>query len=171
MSGELKFFIGITIGISIGFVFGDLVLGISIGIVLGVFLTKLIKSNKENKCIYNFDLIANIPKELRGESMGVSAEDWFNEANDEHNILNQIDIDFDYCKNEYLKFGEEEFIIEVRIEDGDAFHKEYLYEHIKSVLRKFENDFNTKWEGEFYIDNGKEDYICHAPHFDLEINN
>ena len=170
MSGELKFFIGVVIGVGIGFVFGDLVLGISIGIALGVVLTKFIKFNKENKCIYNFDLIAKIPKELRGESKGVSAEHWFNEVNDEHNILNQIDIDFDYCEDEDLKFGKEEFIIEVRIEDGDAFHKDYLYEHIKSVLRKFESDFNTKWEGEFYIDDGKKDYICYAPHFDLEIN-
>ena len=45
-----------------------------------------------------------------------------------------------YNADEYLKFGEEEFIVEVRLEDGDAFHNEYLYEHIKSVLRKFEND-------------------------------
>ena len=47
MSGELKFFVGVSIGVGIGFVFGDLVLGISIGIVLGAVFTKLIKSNKE----------------------------------------------------------------------------------------------------------------------------
>ena len=170
MSGELKFFVGVLIGAGIGFVFGDLVLGISISIALGAVFTKLIKSNKEKTCIYNFDLVAKIPKELKGESKGVSAEDWFIEANDEYNILNQIDIDFDYCEEQDLKFGEEEFIIEVRIEDGDAFHKEYLYEHIKSVLRKFENDFKTKWKGQFYIDDGKEDYICYAPSFELEIN-
>tara|TARA_Y100000590_G_C15716027_1_gene1011936 strand:+ start:1297 stop:1644 length:348 start_codon:yes stop_codon:yes gene_type:complete len=115
MSGELKFFVGVSIGVGIGFVFGDLVLGISIGIVLGAVFTKLIKSNNEKKCIYNFELVAKIPKELKGESKGVSVEDWFVEANDEHNILNQIDIDFDYCEEGDLKFGEDEFIVEVRI--------------------------------------------------------
>ena len=102
---------------------------------------------------------------------GVKVQDWFNEVNDEHNILNQIDIDFGYCEEEDLKFGEEEFIVEVRLEDGDAFHNEYLYEHIKSVLRKFENDFKTQWEGQFYIYDGKDDYICYAPNYEIEINN
>ena len=94
----LKFSIGILIGVGIGYVFGDLVLGISIGVVLGTVFVKLIKSNKKKKCIYNFDLVAKIPKELKGKSKGVNAEDWFNEANDEYNILNQIDIDFNYCE-------------------------------------------------------------------------
>jgi len=170
MSGKLKFFISISIGIGIGLVFGDLVLGISIGMALGAALIILIKSNKSKRCIYNFDLIAKIPIELKGVSKGVSAEDWFVESNDEYNILNQIDIDFDYSEEKDLKFGEEEFAIEVRIEKGDAFHKEYLYEHIKKVLRKFENDFNTTWEGEFYMDDGEKEYICYAPNFDLEFN-
>ena len=134
-------------------------------------ILKLIKSNKKKKCIYNFDLIAKIPTELKGMSKGVKVEEWFNEVNDEYNILNQIDIDFGYCEEEDLKFGEEEFIVEVRLEDGDAFHNEYLYEHIKSVLRKFENDFKTQWEGQFYIYDGKDDYICYAPNFKIEINN
>ena len=145
-------------------------MGISIGLVLGAVFLKLIKINKKKKYIYNFDLVAKIPKKLKGKSKGVNAEDWFNEANDEHNILNQIDIDFDYCEEEDLKFGEEEFIVDVKVEDGDAFHKEYLYDHIKSVLKNFENDFNTKWEGQFYIDDGEKDYICYAPNFDLQIN-
>ena len=170
MSSELKFFIGILIGLGIGFVYSDLKLGISIGLVLGVILIVLIKSNRSKKCIYNFDLVAKIPIELKGVGKGVSAEDWFVESNDEYNILNQIDIDFGYCEENDLKFGEEEFIVEVKIEEGDAFHKEYLYEHIKKVLRKFENDFNTRWEGEFYIDDGEKEYICYAPNFDLEIN-
>ena len=165
----LKFFIGVLIGVGIGYVFGDLALGISIGVVLGTVFVKLIKSNKKKKCIYNFDLVAKIPKELKGNSKGVNAEDWFNEANDEYNILNQIDIDFDYCEEEDLKFGEEEFIVEVRVEDGDAFHDEYLYEHIKSVLKKFESDFKTEWKGQFYIYDGKEDYICYAPDYEIEI--
>ena len=130
----------------------------------------VIKSNNKKKCIYNFDLIVKIPKELKGENKGVSVENWFNETNDEYNILNQIDMYFDYCEDEDLKFGEEEFIVEVKVEDGDAFHKEYLYDHIKSVLKNFENDFNTKWEGQFYIDDGEKDYICYAPNFDLQIN-
>ena len=129
------------------------------------------KLSKKKKCIYNFDLIAKIPIELKGMIKGVKVEDWFNEVNDEHNILNQIDIDFGYCEEEDLKFGEEEFIVEVRLEDGDAFHNEYLYEHIKSVLRKFENDFKTQWEGQFYIYDGKDDYICYAPKYEIEINN
>ena len=104
-------------------------------------------------------------------SKGVKVEDWFNEVNDEYNILNQIDIDFGYCEEEDLKFGEEEFIVEVRLEDGDAFHNDYLYEHIKSVLRKFENDFKTQWEGQFYIYDGKDDYICYAPIYEIETNN
>ena len=162
MSGELKFFIGISIGIGIGLAFGDLVLGISIGMALGAALVILIKSNKSIRCIYNFDLVAKIPTELKGLSKGVSVEDWFVESNDEYNILNQIDIDFDY--------SEEEFAVGVRIEKGDAFHKEYLYKHIKKVLRKFENDFNTKWVGEFYMDDGEKEYICYAPNFDLEVN-
>ena len=29
--------------------------------------------------------------------VGNKVEDWFNEVNDEYNILNQIDIDFGYC--------------------------------------------------------------------------
>ena len=136
-----------------------------------VWCLKLIKSSKKKKCIYNFDLIAKIPIELKGMLKGVKVEDWFNEVNDEYNILNQIDIDFGYCEEEDLKFGEEEFIVEVRLEDGDAFHNEYLYEHIKSVLRKFENDFKTQWEGQFYIYDGKDDYICNAPNFEIEINN
>ena len=131
----------------------------------------MIKSSKKKKCIYNFDLIAKIPIELKGMINGVKVQDWFNEVNDEHNILNQIDIDFGYCEEEDLKFGEEEFIVEVRLEDGDAFHNEYLYEHIKSVLRKFENDFKTQWEGQFYIYDGKDDYICYAPKYEIEINN
>ena len=131
----------------------------------------MIKSKKKRKCIYNFDLNAKIPIELKGMSKGVKVEDWFNEVNDEHNILNQIDIDFGYCEEEDLKFGEEEFIVEVRLEDGDAFHNEYLYEHIKSVLRKFENDFKTQWEGQFYIYDGKDDYICYAPNYEIDINN
>ena len=131
----------------------------------------MIKSSKKKKCIYNFDLIAKIPIELKGMINGVKVQDWFNEVNDEHNILNQIDIDFGYCEEEDLKFGEEEFIVEVRLEDGDAFHNEYLYEHIKSVLRKFENDFKTQWEGQFYIYDGKDDYICYAPNYEIEINN
>ena len=131
----------------------------------------MIKSNKKKKCIYNFDLIAKIPTELKGMSKGVKVEDWFNEVNDEYNILNQIDIDLGYCEEEDLKFGEEEFIVEVRLEDGNAFHNEYLYEHIKSVLRKFENDFKTQWEGQFYIYDGKDDYICYAPIYEIEINN
>ena len=130
----------------------------------------MIKSNKKKKCIYNFDLIAKIPTELKGMSKGVKVEDWFNEVNDEYNILNQIDIDFGYCEEEDLKFGEEEFIVEVRLEDGDAFHNDYLYEHIKSVLRKFENEFKTQWEGQFYIYDGKDDYICYAPIYEIEIN-
>ena len=170
MSRELKFFIGTSIGLGIGFIFGDLVLGISIGLALVAALIILIKFNKSKKCIYNFDLVAKIPIELKGVSKDVSAEDWFVESNDEYNILNQIDIDFGYCEEKYLKFGEEEFVVEVRIEEGDAFHKEYLYEHIKKVLRKFENDFNTRWEGEFYMDDGEKEYICYAPNFDLEIN-
>jgi len=171
MSVELKFFIGVLIGVGIGYVFGYLVLGICAGIVLGMVFLKLIKSNKKEKCIYNFDLIAKIPTELKGKSKGVKVEDWFNEVNDEYNILNQIDIDFGYCKEEDLKFGEEEFIVEVRVEDGDALHNDYLYEHIKSVLRKFENDFKTQWEGQFYIYDGKDDYICYAPNYEIEINN
>ena len=134
-------------------------------------ILKLIKSNKKKKCIYNFDLIAKIPTELKGMSKGVKVEDWFNEVNDEYNILNQIDIDFGYCAEKDLKFGEEEFIVEVRLEDGDAFHNDYLYEHIKSVLRKFENDFKTQWEGQFYIYDGKDDYICYAPIYEIETNN
>ena len=157
------------IGLSIGYVFDDLVSGISIGIVLGTVFVKLIKYDKKKNCIYNFDLVAKISKELKGKSKGVNAEDWFNEANDEYNILNQIDIDFDYCEEEDSKFGEEKFIVEVRVEDGDAFHDEYRYAHIKSVLRKFENDFKTEWKGQFYIYNDKEDYICYAPKFEIEI--
>ena len=130
----------------------------------------MIKSSKKKKCIYNFDLVAKIPLELKGMSKGVKVEDWFNEVNDEYNILNQIDIDSGCCEKD-LKFDEEEFIVEVRLEDGDAFHNEYLYEHIKSMLRKFENDFKTQWEGQFYIYNRKDDYICYAPNYEIEINN
>ena len=97
MSRELKFFIGISIGLGIGFVFGDLVLGISIGLALVAAFIILIKFNKSKKCIYNFDLDAKIPIELKGVNKDVSAEDWFVESNDEYNILNQIDIDFGYC--------------------------------------------------------------------------
>ena len=89
--------------------FDDLVSEFSIGIVLGTVFVKLIKYDKKKNCIYNFDLVAKIPKELKGKSKGVNAEDWFNEANDEYNILNQIDIDFDYCEEKDSKFGEEKF--------------------------------------------------------------
>tara|TARA_S200000501_G_scaffold81790_1_gene73789 strand:+ start:7770 stop:8285 length:516 start_codon:yes stop_codon:yes gene_type:complete len=170
MRRVIKFFIGFVIGVGIGAVVGSLGLGIGIGIAFGAVFTKLIKADEEKICIYNFDLIAKIPKELKGKSKGVRAEDWFVEANDGYNILNQINIDFDYCEENDLKYNDDEFIVEVRIEDGDAFHKEYLHEHIKKVLRNFENDFNTKWKGEFYIDDGKKDYICYAPNFELEIN-
>ena len=141
-------FLGVmTIGIIVMILIGQYLISIGFTLILlaDILSNKnrdnhnYVKMDKEKKCIYNFELVAKIPKELNGESKGVSVEGWFVEANDKYNILNQIDIDFDYC--------EEEFIVEVRIEDGDAFHKEYLYEHIKSVLRKFENDFNTKWEG------------------------
>ena len=64
----------------------------------------MIKSSKKKKCIYNFDLIAKIPIELKGMIKVVKVEDWFNEVNDEHNILNQIDIDFGYCEEKDLKF-------------------------------------------------------------------
>ena len=30
-----------------------------------------------------------------------------------------------------------------------------IFMNISKVLRKFENDFNTRWEGEFYIDDGE----------------
>tara|TARA_B100000963_G_C22390185_1_gene564138 strand:- start:219 stop:710 length:492 start_codon:yes stop_codon:yes gene_type:complete len=163
MVGKIKYFIGILIGIGIGYVFGNLKIGICVGIVLGIVFVKLIKPNKKKKCRYNFDLIAKIPRELKGKSKGVRVEEWFNEVNDEYNIFNQIDIDFGYC--------EKEFIVEVRVENGDAFHNEYLYEHIKSVLRKFENNFKTQWEGQFYIYDGKDDYICYAPKYEIERNN
>ena len=90
-----------------------------------VFL-KLIKSNKKEKCIYNFDLIAKIPTELKGKSKGVKVEDWFNEVNDEYNILNQIDIDFGYCKEEDLQpvggrnvWGRGEVTLTHRVEWGN----------------------------------------------------
>ena len=166
MRGEIQFFIGVGIGA----VVGDLVIGISIGIVLGAALSQFNKPNREIEYTYNFDLIAKIPKELKGKSNNIEVENWFNQDNDEYKIFNQIDIDFDYCEEDDLKFGEEEFIIGIQVEKGDATHSQYLYEHIKNVLRKFKSDYNTKWEGQFYIDDGKDDYICYAQDFELQLN-
>ena len=85
-------------------------------------------------------------------------------------FLKKINILIFICIFSHNINAQEEFIIEVRIEDGDAFHKEYLYEHIKSVLSKFQNDFNTKWEGEFYIDNLLNDYLKKENYLKLLMN-
>ena len=74
MRGEIKFFIGVAIGVAIGAVVGDLVIGISIGIALGVALSQFNKPNREIEYTYNFDLIAKIPKELKGKSNNIEVE-------------------------------------------------------------------------------------------------
>ena len=79
MRGEIKFFIGVAIGVA---------------------LSQFNKPNREIEYTYNFDLIAKIPKELKGKSNNIEVENWFNQDNDEYKIFNQIDIDFDYCEEE-----------------------------------------------------------------------
>ena len=67
--------------------------------------------------------------------------------------------------------NEKEFIVGIRLEDGDSIHEKYLYNEIINILRRFEEEYETKWKGQFYIEDKKEDYICYAPKFKLEINN
>ena len=172
MSGELKFFIGIILGLSIGVGIGNMLIGLIVGIALGTALSQYKKKEKHFQYTYNFDLFATIPKKLRGENRkGVNVEEWFNIKNDKYNIFKLIDLDFDYCDEKDLLKNEEEFIVGIRLEDGDLIHEKYLYDEIINLLRRFEEEYETKWEGQFYIEDKKEDYICYAPEFKLEVNN
>ena len=87
-------------------------------------------------------------------------------------ILDEISKHFELDRKEkdLLKNGEE-FIVSIRLEDGDSIHEKYLYDEIINILKRFEEEYETKWEGQFYIEDKKEDYICYAPKFKLEINN
>ena len=171
MRREFKFFIGIILGLSIGAGIGNMLIGLSIGIAIGAALSQYKKEKKPSQYIYNFDLFANIPKRLRGKnSEGVDVEEWFNNKNDKYDIFKSIDLDFDYCDEKDLLKNEEEFIVGIRLEDGDSIHEKYLYDEIINLLRRFEEEYETKWEGQFYIEDKKENYICHAPEFKLEIN-
>lgn len=171
MIGEFKFFIGIILGLAIGVGIGNMLIGLSVGIALGTAISQYKKEKKPFQYIYNFDLFATIPKTLRGKnSEGVEVEEWFNNKNDKHNIFKSIDLDFDYCDDKDLLKNEEEFIIGIRAEDGDSIHEKYLYNEIISLLRKFEEEYETKWKGQFYIEGKKEDHICYAPDYKLEIN-
>ena len=170
--GELKFFIGIILGLSFGAGIGNMLIGLSIGIVTGAALAQYNKEKKPFQYIYNFDLFATISKKLRGKnSKDVNVEEWFNTKNDKNNIFKSIDLDFNYCDEKDLLKNEEEFIVGIRLEDGDSIHEKYLYDEIINLLRRFEEEYETKWEGQFYIEDKEEDYICHAPEFKLEINN
>ena len=171
MRREFKFFIGIILGLSIGAGIGNMLIGLSIGIAIGAALSQYKKEQKPFEYVYNFDLLATVPKKLRGKnSEGIDVEEWFNNKNDKYNIFKSIDLDFDYCDEKDLLKNEEEFIIGVRAEEGESIHEEYLYDEIISILRKFEEEYETKWEGQFYIEDKKEDYICYAPEFKLENN-
>ena len=172
MKWELNFFFGIILGLSFGAGIGNMLIGLSIGIVTGVALTQYNKEKKSFQYIYNFDLFATIPKKLRGKnSKDVNVEEWFNTKNDKNNIFKSIDLDFNYCDEKDLLKNEEEFIVGIRLEDGDSIHEKYLYDEIINLLRRFEEEYETKWEGQFYIEDKKEDYICYAPEFKLEVNN
>ena len=172
MSGAFKLFIGIILGLLIGVGIGNMLIGLSVGIALGTALLQYKKEEKPFQYTYNFDLFATIPKKLRGESRkGVNVKEWFNTKNDKYNIFKLIDLDFDYCDEKDLLKNEEEFIVGIRLEDGDSIHEKYLYDEIINLLRKFEEEYETNWKGQFYIEDKKEDYICYAPEFKLEINN
>ena len=171
MISRYRFITGIMLGLSIGLGIGNILIGLSIGIAIGAALIQYKKEKKPFQYIYNFELFATVPIKLRGKSIkGVDVEEWFDTKNDKYNIFKSIDLDFDYCDEKDLLKNEEEFIIGIRAEDGDSIHEKYLYDEIIDLLRRFEADFETKWEGQFFIEDKKEDYICYAPDFKLEIN-